>query len=391
MNKQHINTRAALADAEKPYVGLVCQKLREKIESEWAEKWQKRGFGASLMDCKRQKRFNSFLKALKTDMAEFIRTEYPNAKTRPVEPSETTFERLLDSRQNPSFLQHKLKEILVLYLGEANWESFKTNYPMLSSSIEQTTTETGISNTVYEYGKFLPVLTENGWIVVVNDPHDEALMIEVELYIHFFAEKQDDNVPYQEVKKPWAWIGAMLLSFSLGIGIMIILTTNSPNTAVLPQLRMTNSEKMDTYGKDRVSILFTTQLVGLVELNAYRALPDIDSTWLDLCYTPESPSRKRIIDALKRRSITEWTMGNAENPSNFNVVYFKILKQTTDSAVVETKEQWHLKYWDLKKKNYSYQYDHEDEQIHYLVKINGRWKVYLVERKEENGKRIVDN
>lgn len=176
------------------------------------------------------------------------------------------------------------------------------------------------------------------------------------------------------------WLNIFFAFFTLGIGFGAGFLFKKHHSDDHAKLVVNSNFNFDGHGKDAANILFAVQLVGLVELNAYRALPEIDSSWLDLCYTADCPSRKRITNNLLERSQNRFTKGNKGNTSNFKVYDFKIIKQTPDSAIVETLESWNLTYFDMVNQRYEKTYNETDCQLHYLVKKNGGWKVHLVKR-----------
>ncbi len=206
-----------------------------------------------------------------------------------------------------------------------------------------------------------------------------------------FAEKHTPKMPKIPFYKKIAWrkVGLVSLGFLSGCVLCTLFFYIFVLPEVFPKFSYEPRYSFDVYGKDKLDLLFTVQLSGQIETNAYRRLPHLDSAWLDLVYTPENPSRRRIIDKTAVRSKAQWTMGNTGNPTNYKIYDARILHQTPDSAIVETKEHWKLNYYDLVNKKYCYDYDETDEQIYYLRKIQDRWKIYLIEHKKQGVSYLV--
>ncbi len=225
---------------------------------------------------------------------------------------------------------------------------------------------------------------------IIKEQSQKEIIVENETKKTLDIDKKSES----RFKKTTSWsllaIGLFVaLAISLIVGWTVKQKTEHISFANMGFSVATNG-KQEYCSKDKVAILFAVQLVGIVELNAYRALPEIDTSYLDLCYTIESPSRNRIIKSLLRRSKSLWTMGNKDNPSQFKVDYFDIVYQGKDSAVVDTQEHWKLHYYDIIAKKESQNYNETDKQRHYLVKNNGKWRVSLVER-NKNGNIYIDN
>jgi len=116
------NTRKKLKEANQVYVRLLCEELRKKIQSEWAEKFEPRKCGSSLEECRKLRRYSSFIRHLNQDILHtYYVKDYENEKG--ISPS--ALGRFLNSEKPCNFFQKYIGNILSVYLGYQSWEHFK--------------------------------------------------------------------------------------------------------------------------------------------------------------------------------------------------------------------------------------------------------------------------
>jgi hypothetical protein len=297
-------------------ISLLRKEFREKIQTEWAEKWQEH-YGQN-SDLNKIAEKGKLYMDLADDISKVLEKALGRSEViaQNLNFSPDTIKRFVNESNQPT---EKTKKIIATYVGYENWEDFVEKH----------------------------------------------------------TPKQVKLAYWQKIN----WKLVRLIGISALVSILLtcaffylfILPRDSPMFSYEPNYAF------DVHGKDRLNILFTVQLSGQIESNVYRMFPHIDITWLDLCYTPECPSRKRIIEKTEPRSKAGWTMGNVGNPTHYKIFDMRIAKQTADSAVVLTREHWKLTYWDMFNKKYCYNYEETDKQIYYLAKIDNRWKIHLIE------------
>lgn len=399
------DTRKNLQDPE--HVRLLCHLLRLKIEMDWLTKWEPHHLGFSLSECFRQRKFSSFIKLLKEDiLSVFQQSTSEKADSYLLSLSESSLKRFLKDDTPAKFLQEHTKEMLAIYVGYASWEEFKKmntqkQTPPSEVCAAEKSDTSAVEKTVEKEGEeavpYLPVYNDNQELVIVTTEEYLPLLIEINLLVAFFdsmepEEPEEEEILVEEVKQHW-WSKKHWGVISNIFLIAVILFFISKDLFFEQKfVKAVGVPTIDILGKDEAAIYYTVQLTGEAELAVYRSLPNLDTSMLDDCYTADSPSRKRIIKAAKRRKEEGLTMGLPQCESKFEILDYQLVYKTDSFAVIRTLERWHLDFWDMKnQKKHTYNYDNEDWQYHYLSKQkNGRWLVDSLLRTKDGKTFVLD-
>ncbi|WP_448519588.1 hypothetical protein [Rhodoflexus sp.] len=119
---KNFNTRKHLK-VDAPFVLLMCQKLKEKIEQDWQKKWEPK-FGESLEMCRKKRRFSALVNELQTDITKVFKAAHPELKGAP-QLSITTIKRLINNNKPGDFFQENPGNMLAIYVGYPSWTAFK--------------------------------------------------------------------------------------------------------------------------------------------------------------------------------------------------------------------------------------------------------------------------
>lgn len=111
------------------------------------------------------------------------------------------------------------------------------------------------------------------------------------------------------------------------------------------------------------------------EFTLYFKLPTYEQRILDDHFDPTGTAYARISDNMRRRLRNREVISNDSNPSFKRLLRFKVLRADGQSALVETRERWLLKWWSLDKKEYAPPLDEGRVKSYHLVKHGHRWLV----------------
>lgn len=116
---------------------------------------------------------------------------------------------------------------------------------------------------------------------------------------------------------------------------------------------------------------------GQAEFDAYKSLPEINYELLSKYRTYQGPCYYFILDYLIERNEKKLTMKPDDKWSSYNISNIEILEIINDVAIVQSKEAWHLRWFNNNRGDYDsdYTYCHVNEQVYKVVKSNGVWKI----------------
>ncbi|MBO0949207.1 hypothetical protein [Fibrella forsythiae] len=152
----------------------------------------------------------------------------------------------------------------------------------------------------------------------------------------------------------WLKLGAILICLTILIGSIYNLVTP----------------------KDKEIIQFIELSVNS-EYRAYKLLPQLDTAWLDKYYTKDGEGRKKIIERLLYHYNRNEIINNYKNPSGFEFIKGSIIHLNDKRILVETNEYWSNRWYNTKRKKYTYEYTDlaKETQIYILKRENGKWLI----------------
>ena len=163
------------------------------------------------------------------------------------------------------------------------------------------------------------------------------------------------SVPKQKPKKRiYFWLAAAVLVAICTIGAVFILPTETEENKILETIKQANKTQFE----------------------AYQKLPEVYTQELKKYYTSNGNGYKVIEDILKRSVVLNRSISLPDgNPSYYNIHSTKILSKKENEAIVETKEHWYLRWYNMEDSVYVKKYDVTNTQIYILHKLDGVWKI----------------
>lgn len=113
------------------------------------------------------------------------------------------------------------------------------------------------------------------------------------------------------------------------------------------------------------------------EFNAYKNLPEIDLSELELYYHREGPAFKRVEHLLQLNAKRHWVLSDPKNPSYHRILAFEIVSKSDTEMEIKTRENWYLRWFHTVDKNNPFIYDELNTQFYLLSLKGGKWKVEL--------------
>lgn len=111
------------------------------------------------------------------------------------------------------------------------------------------------------------------------------------------------------------------------------------------------------------------------EFTLYSKLPTDGLRALWDHFDPAGKAYARISHHMRRRLRNQEVISNESNPSFKKLRHFKVLHADGESALVETRERWLLKWWSLEKREYAPHVEERGVKSYTLVKRGRRWLV----------------
>lgn len=113
------------------------------------------------------------------------------------------------------------------------------------------------------------------------------------------------------------------------------------------------------------------------EFRTYMSLPHIDPTILEHWFIEDSPAYLQVTDVLNGCHRRGWRLDNPLNPSTYRLLSVVVKKVLGNDAEVATSEYWYLRWWDSRKKKYTYPYRETNRQLYILNRTGPEeWKVF---------------
>jgi hypothetical protein len=120
------------------------------------------------------------------------------------------------------------------------------------------------------------------------------------------------------------------------------------------------------------SIEETIYLANQSQFNAYKNLLQSDTLSLNKYYCKKGTAKSKILGVLAKRTLMDSELQIP--PSSFAILETEILEETEEIVKVRTKEYWVLK-WLEKTTGKELHYDKVSDQIYFLTKEDGKWKI----------------
>jgi hypothetical protein len=113
------------------------------------------------------------------------------------------------------------------------------------------------------------------------------------------------------------------------------------------------------------------------EFMAYKNLPKLDTVWFKNFYTHNGDAQNKLLERLIFHKNRNEVINNHKNPSNFEYINGRIIEVDSNRVIVETKEYWYNKWYNIQKNKYTYEYKDTsiEPQIYILKKVNGKWLI----------------
>jgi hypothetical protein len=112
------------------------------------------------------------------------------------------------------------------------------------------------------------------------------------------------------------------------------------------------------------------------QFETYKKLPKLDTLQISNYYSKGSNASKSIITVLLGSQKGNRVIGQPSyNPSFYKIMDIDVLSIKNNIAIVETDEQWFLKWYDTKANRFSLSYDVQNKQLYELEKTGDKWMI----------------
>jgi len=129
----------------------------------------------------------------------------------------------------------------------------------------------------------------------------------------------------------------------------------------------------DNASSERAVVEMAVENGGSAEVEAYRALPNVELASLKTNFVIDGPAYFKIERLLKRHAIRGWVL----HPDSYRkILSFNSVEPTDGSRTsytVRTTERWYLRWIDKSTQETVYVYDELNDQQYNVAKNDGRW------------------
>lgn len=112
------------------------------------------------------------------------------------------------------------------------------------------------------------------------------------------------------------------------------------------------------------------------EFDAYRCLPESNTSRLKELFCEDGPGLEYILNILERHAQRGWVLTNHHNPSTKRLIRMDVKEIGNISALVNSVEYWHLRWWSTRDDKYVYTYRETNRQSYVLCCMDGVWKIH---------------